>query len=62
MTGIQSEQRTSGQHHTLLSEYVNDMRILSAFPYQIEAARHTREVLIGMYPMEDDTARVGDQF
>lgn len=38
------------------------MRILIAFPYQIEAAFNTGEVLIGLYPMKPDTARGGDQF
>lgn len=45
-----------------MSEYVNDMRILSAFPYQIEAALHAGEVLIGLHPLEADTAGGGDQF
>lgn len=30
----------SGQHHTLLSDCVNDVRILRAFPHQIEASLH----------------------
>lgn len=34
---------------------------LNAFPYQIEAALHA-EVLIGLYPLEADTAGGGDQF
>lgn len=38
------------------------MRILSAFPYQIEAALHEGVVLIGLYPLQADTAGGGDQF
>lgn len=51
VTGISSEKGTSGQYHTFLVEYVNDIRTLTAFPNQIEVALHTKEGLIWLYPV-----------